>query len=225
MVHNCGNWMRARRAGLLALAAAGLPLALFGGPAVRAQNLMHSPNIHIEPHVQSVNPTVAPHVNPNIAAKSVTTSVNPNIAAKGVTTNVGAHVHGDNGPHIAIRSMPRIGVNSTLPYVRYSPNLYPACSYAYRDSDGECRDQPLSAVNDGASSGLRGKKGKRGPRRNVAQVSDGRRLVVAEIDGALTATQADELARRHGLVRLEFAEFSVDRRDHRPVPHYRRPFG
>ena len=43
---------------------------------------------------------------------------------------------------------PRVTVvRPMLPYVRYSPNLYPACSYAYRESSGECSDKPVSVVD------------------------------------------------------------------------------
>ena len=49
--------------------------------------------------------------------------------------------------------------------------------------------------------------------------------IVAEIDGSLSDAQADELARRHGLCASGIAEFSADRRHHRPVPHHRPPLG
>ena len=52
-----------------------------------------------------------------------------------------------------------------------------------------------------------------GPRRNVLQAALNLRTVageiVAEIDGALSDAQADELARRHGLVRLESQNFPL----------------
>ncbi len=52
-----------------------------------------------------------------------------------------------------------------------------------------------------------------GPRRNVAQTALDLRSVaneiVAEIDGALSEAQADELARRHGLVRLQSQNFPL----------------
>ena len=43
---------------------------------------------------------------------------------------------------------------------------------------------------------------------------------VAEIDGGLSSTEADELARRHGLTRVSSREFSADRGNVRTVPHH-----
>ena len=91
------------------------------------------------------------------------------------------------------------------------PLTYQTCSYAYRDSDGECLNKTGSSADGGTggSSGSSGKasKGKNaGPRRNSVQsVLNAPTItnqLVAEIDGALTDAQADELARRHGLARI-----------------------
>jgi len=100
---------------------------------------------------------------------------------------------------------PRVAVVvPTLPYVRYSPNLYPACSYALRETSGECSGQAVSLVDSGGSAGgppPRSQNGN-GSRRNAAQavfnppyVSN---QVIAEVDSAL----ADALARRHRLRRI-----------------------
>ena len=52
-----------------------------------------------------------------------------------------------------------------------------------------------------------------GPRRDVAQTALDQRTVaneiVAEIDGSLSEAQADELARRHGLARLQSQNFPL----------------
>jgi subtilisin family serine protease len=68
----------------------------------------------------------------------------------------------------------------------------------------------------GGSGGASGKKDKNknsGPRRIVAQTALNPRAIageiVAEIDGSLSDTQADELARRHRLVRLQSQNFPL----------------
>ena len=57
------------------------------------------------------------------------------------------------------------------------------------------------------------KKGNGGPRNNAPQTAINLRSVpnelMAEIDGALTDAQADELARRHGLTRLQSQNFPL----------------
>ena len=101
---------------------------------------------------------------------------------------------------------------------RTTPRLSPACSYAYRDSAGECRDQPVTST-DGSGAGGNGGGGKsvknknNGPRRNISLIALNLRTVanelVAEIDGALTDAQADELARRHRLERIASQKFPL----------------
>jgi len=100
-----------------------------------------------------------------------------------------------------------------------TPRLAPACSYAYRDSAGECRDQPVTSAGGGGgtSSGGGGSKSVKnkndGPRRNTSLTALNLRTVanelVAEIDGSLTDAQADELARRHRLERIASQNFPL----------------
>jgi hypothetical protein len=102
---------------------------------------------------------------------------------------------------------------------RTTPRLAPACSYAYRDSAGECRDQPVTSAGGGGgtSSGGGGSKSVKnkndGPRRNTSLTALNLRTVanelVAEIDGSLTDAQADELARRHRLERIASQNFPL----------------
>jgi Subtilase family len=196
MVHDPLTWrMRARCAALLSISAA-MPFAYPGGSVVHAQSIMRSPSINISSRIPTINPTVTTRVSPNIAARVVTTG--------GRTPRISA---------AAVSAASRIGARS-LPYVRYSPNLYPACSYAYRDSDGECRDQPLATLDGGGSNGPPGKKTRNGPGGNAAQTaalapSTTTGQIVAEIDSSLTDTQADALARRHGLARLQSQNFPL----------------
>src|SRR5882757_9257841 len=171
MVHDRPRWrIKTRRA---ALAVAALPFAYFDGSAVHAQSIMRSPNLNIESRIPSINPTVAPRIDPNIAGRAVT------------------------------------GIGRTTPNLR----TYPACSGAYRNSDGECRDQPVSSADGGGTGGASGKNKNSAPRRNAAQTGLNLRTVageiVAEIDVSLSDAQADELARRHGLARLASQNFPL----------------
>jgi len=165
MFHNPANWrMKARRTAL-ALTTAALPFAVLGGPAVHAQGFMRSPSINIGSRMPTINPSVTPRFNPNIAGTAVT------------------------------------GIVRTTPNYR----TYPGCSYAYRDSDGQCRDQPVTSFN-GSGSGGASRKGKNNndPRRNVLQTALNQRTIAGEIliDGSLSETQTNELARRHRLAHL-----------------------
>jgi hypothetical protein len=172
MVHDRASWRMKTRRAALTLAVAALPLAYFAGSAVHAQSAMRSPSINIQSRIPTINPTVTPRINSNVAGTAVT------------------------------------GIGRTSPNLRTSP----ACSSAYRDSGGECRDQPVTS-SDGGNTGDGSVKGKnKGPRRIVTQTAalNLRSIageIVAEIDGSLSDAQADQLARRHGLARLESQNF------------------
>src|SRR5437660_8704683 len=138
-----------------------------------------------------------------VQAQSLMRSPNLNIQSRIPTIN----------PTVVPRIDPNIAGRTT-------PNLrtYPACSYAYRNSDGECSNKPVLSTDGGGTGGSGGASGKNkdknsGPRRIVAQTSLNQRTIageiVAEIDGSLSDTQADELARRHGLVRLQSQDFPL----------------
>jgi subtilisin family serine protease len=119
-------------------------------------------------------------------------------------------------PSINSAVMPRIDPNIAG---RTTPNLrtYPACGYAYRDGNGECSDRPVSSADGGGSGGSSGKNQNKnknsGPLGNVPQTILNSRTVrgeiVAEIDGALSDAQADELARRHRLERIGSQNFPL----------------
>jgi subtilisin family serine protease len=174
------------RAVLALIAAAGL-FASFAGMAVQAQSIMRTPSLNVAPRLPRINPTVGARVNPTITGKTVSIS-------KTAT----------------IRSVPRIGVRSTLPYARYSPNLYPPCSDGYRD--GGCWDQSGSSAGGGGGAAS-AKSVNHVPRRDVSRAALNLRTnaneLVAEIDGALSDAQADEIARRHGLERLQSQNFPL----------------
>ena len=198
MVRDPANWLTKTRRVVLALSVAALSFGYLDGATVHAQSIMRSPNLNIGARIPSINPTVAPRVNPDIAGRVVSGAdrTPPRVNITSVT-----------------RSTPRIGVTSTLPYARYSPNLYPACNYAYRDSDGECRDQPVTSADGGGAGGASGKSKNNGARRNTSLTALNLRRIanelVAEIDGSLSDAQADELARRHRLERIGSQNFPL----------------
>ena len=196
MVRDPANWLTKTRRAVLALSVAALPFGYLDGATAHAQSIMRSPNLNIGARIPSINPTVAPRINPDIAGRVVSGADGrpPRVNMTSVTRS-------------------RIGVTSTLPYARYSPNLYPACSYAYRDSDGECRDQPVTSAVGGGAAGASGKSKNSDPRRNTALTALNLRRIanelVAEIDGSLSDAQADELARRHRLERIGSQNFPL----------------
>ena len=126
MIHDRANWLSGMRRTVLALTAATLSFAYPDVPAAHAQSVMRSPNLNIQSRMPAINPTVTTRINPTIAARPVTT----------------------------IGRTPRIGV--TLPKARFSPNLSPACSYAHRDSSGECQDKPVVASDSGGGKSTNG---------------------------------------------------------------------
>src|SRR5713226_846950 len=122
-----------------------------------------------------------------VQAQSIMRSPNLNIQSRIPTIN----------PTVVPRIDPNIAGRTT-------PNLrtYPACSYAYRDSDGGCSGQPVSSANGGSTGGSSGKNKNSGPRRNVVQAVTNLRTttneILAELDSSLSDAQANDLARRHG---------------------------
>src|ERR1700738_460760 len=185
MVHDCVSWRMKTRRTALGFAVVALPFAYFDGSAAHAQSIMHSPSINIPSRIPTINPTVTPRI--PIINPTVTPRINSNIAGTAVT-----------------------GIGRTSPNLRTSP----ACSYAYRDSGGECRDQPVtSADGGGTGDASKGRNKNKGPRRIVTQTAainpNSIVEIVAEIDGALSDAQADQLARRHGLERLQSQNFPL----------------
>ncbi len=168
----------------LAVGAAVLMPALVLGTVADAQGFMRAPSLNIAPRVPAVSVDHGPRINPNLG----------NIGAARAPR-----------PVLTARQAPI----PTLPYAHYSPNLYPACTTAYRDSDGECADSPVSGGGGSAS----GKKHVADVRRNRQSASVPARSIageiVAEIEGTLSDAQADALARRHGLMRIASQNFPL----------------
>ena len=161
--------------------------ALMLGTAAHAQGFMRSPSLNIAPRVPAISSTDhGPRINPHLGNIGAARAPRPALTARNATLPV-------------------------APYAHYSPNLYPACSSAYRDSDGECLDGVASGSGGGSTSGKKHLSDARRSRQTVATVP-ARSIagqLVAEIDGTLTDAQADALARRHGLVRISSQNFPL----------------
>jgi subtilisin family serine protease len=138
-----------------------------------------------------------------VQAQSIMRSPNLNIGARVPTmTTVTPRIN----PNIAGTAV--TGIDRTGPNLRTRP----ACSYAYRDADGGCSGQPGASTGGGGGGAASAKNKSSGPRRNVAQALDTQSVaneLVAEIDGSLSDAQADALARRHGLARLQSQNFPL----------------
>ena len=180
MVHDGQTWLvKARRTALI-LSAALLPLLTVAIPEGRAQSVMRTPNLNVGSRVPVINP-VTPRT--------------PNIEAR---------------PDVGVISRTRtdLGGRSTLSVARFPTNSASAC----RNADGECLAQSTDTGKGGSTKKL-AKKGKGGSDKGSAQAAVNLRTVpnelVAEIDGALSATEADELARRHGLERIASQNFPL----------------
>ena len=202
MIHDGPNWLMKTRRAALILSAAFLPLLAFAASAVHAQSIMRTPNLNVGARTPSINPTITPRINPTIAARPV---VRADTVARTPPSRIGTMSS-------TLRARPGAGVPSTLPHARFSPNLYPACQNAFRGPDGECFDRPVMSAGGGNGGGS-AKKGNGGSRNNNAQAAVNLRAVqnelVAEIDGALSTAEADELARRHGLERISSQSFPL----------------
>ncbi len=189
MAYDGPSWLMKTRRTALILSAALLPWMAFAIPEGRAQSVMRTPNLNVGSRV--------PTITPNIAAR-------PNIGVDNVA-----------------RVRPNLGAQSTLSVARFPSNSSSACQGAARGADGECLAQSTDggkgARNEGSSAKNSvknlAKKGKGGSDKGGSQVAVNLRVVpnelIAEIDGALSTAEADELARRHGLERIGSQNFPL----------------
>src|SRR5215472_13729550 len=156
------SWLVRTRRAALALTAIVAPLSCLAASA-NAQNFVRPPNLNIGPRVPQINPNVA---RGDVAIRAMRTPT-PNIAT-------------------------RINVSPTVPYLHYSPNLYPSCGAAFRDGDGECLGEPVSTGGGNGASGNGNGKSKSSRRTNNNTVQSVLNLrtyanhIVAEIDGTLS---------------------------------------
>ena len=187
MVHDGFNWRMKKRRRALILSAALLPLLAFAASAVHAQSVMRTPNLNVGSRVPSIN-AVAPRTTPNIAAR-------PNVSVDTVA-----------------RTRSDLGARSTLSVARFPTNSSSACQNADRGADGECLVTSTGGGKGGVAKNVT-RKGKGGSDKGNSQAAVNLRAVhnelVAEIDGALSTAEADELARRHGLERIASQNFPL----------------
>jgi hypothetical protein len=184
-MHDGANRRMKLRRVALALAVLAPPvmaLALFS--AVHAQSIMRSPNLNIQSRV-TVNPVIAP---PTAVGRT--------------TTNIGRVNPVIRSPRPSLTG--RLVTHPQLPYLHTSPNLYPSCD------DDNCIDVTVTAIGND-SPARRSKSANR--RRDAAQPTVNVRIIpdeiVAELDGSLTDAQADEIAGRHGLRRIQSQNFPL----------------
>ncbi|RTE93779.1 S8 family serine peptidase [Bradyrhizobium sp. LVM 105] len=185
------------RAGAYAssVGAALLIAACLGVEVAQAQAIMRTPTISVPSRTPTVSPSIAPRVSPNIAARAVNVGTGPRTIATIPNTTTS-------------RIRPPTTV---LPYARYSPNLYPACTAPYRDAGGECLAQPSAGGGGSAKPGKKSAGKGRGDATPAAAANlrSFANEFVAEIDGTLSPGDADALARRHGLTRISSENFPL----------------
>ena len=182
----------------IALLAAIVPLAWLGVPQASAQAIMR-PNLNIAPRTPTINPTITPRIDPNIAGRASTVT-----GVDRVTPRV--------TPATTTITRLRVNPNSTMPYARFSPNLYPACDAGSRDGDGDCKGTAVASGDGGSGKSAKGKGKAKGPNSNspVANISlSFPNQLVAELDSALSEEQIKDMGRRGGMELVEYQNFPL----------------
>ena len=163
--------------------------------------MMRSPSINISSRVPTIGSSVAGRINPGAGRT--------NIALVGrITPTVTARV---TPPSLGNPS--RIGVvTPKLPYAHFSHNSYPACDYVNRAAGGECVDRQVAVDDGGPGKPTKRNRGQaNSPRRDNPQAAISTRYVANEIIAEVEEAQADALARRHRLQRVETLNLSLVR--------------
>jgi subtilisin family serine protease len=116
-----------------------------------------------------------------------------------------------------------IGMGGVIGVMGDNVRIRPDCTAASRDADGDCTGRTVTSVdrtarkgNNNSNNNNNNNKGKDKGNANrgttVSASVDSRTIpneIVAEIDGALSEAQADALARRHGLRRVDSQSFPL----------------
>ena len=174
---------------------------------VQAQSIMRTPSLHIDLRVPTINPTVAPRINPSIAGRSSVTVIrSPARHRPPPCTLCRAWAYDRRSPTRVIR--PTSIRRAIMPIAAATANvsIVPSRTAAAKARFVDQKGQRWSAQQRVADGG------------NLRSVPN---ELMAEIDGALTDAQADELARRWPDA-AAIAEFSAAWRNHRLVPHHHR---
>ena len=184
-------------------------LALYRGVAVcrvstrrrrLGMNMMRTPNINVGSRIP-VNPTIAPRVDPNIAGRTnVVTGVDQvpsRVTTTPSTMRIPAHQSQLDDALCALFAEPLSGLRSRLSRRRrrvhaQAGRLAAAAAATANRQEGQGQQ---SAVQR--------------PPRPASTCASFANQFVAEIDGALTDAQVDELARRHGLALVESQNFPL----------------
>ena len=177
------------RRNVLALIIAALPLAVVGISAARAQGMMRSPTINMGSRAPAISSNVAGRNSISLgrSTPTITSRLTPSV---GTTSRIGV-------------------VTPKLPAAHFSPHRYPACDYVNRAASGECVDRQVA--DDGGTGGPTGRsRGQNNsPRRDNPQAALGTRYVANEIIAEVEEAQADDLARRHRLRRVNSLNLSL----------------
>jgi len=118
--------------------------------------------------------------------------------------NIPSRIHNIN-PNLAGRAVNGVGGNGL--------RVRPPCSAAYRESNGDCSDRPVASTDGGGNSHASIKKAANDTGRNNLQTSLNAASVgneiVGELNDGLSEAEADALARRHRLTRVESHSFPL----------------
>ena len=194
MIHDRANWrMKTRRAALI-LSAAALPLLAFAASGgSRAKHHAHAQSQH--------RLAGAFHQSDGDAADQ--------------PERPGAPVPLDTAPasgpigSTATRSARSV---HRVPNARFSPNLYPACQYAFRGPDGECFDRPVRPPVAAAATRPRraiAARAATATRRRRSTCARSRTNSWPKSTARCRRREADALARRHGLERIASQNFPL----------------
>ena len=158
--------------------------------------MMRSPSINISSRV----PTIIERRRPDQSELSAAHHYRRSVGRPGSADHRQGHAR-----HRQRRHGSRIGVvTPKLPYARFSHNSYPGCDYVKRAAGGECVDrQVVGRRRRRRRSGKRGRGQTSSPRRDNPQAGLSTRYFANEIVAEIEEAQADDLARRHRLARID----------------------